>query len=80
MNNVDFLKSADNVYRTKNFIVKQEIDFVCDEFRDNVLLSRDTFYLRTPARDAQYEREFKYKANPDGKRILVSMCSRKYVY
>ena len=53
MNNVDFLENADNVYRTKRYIVKQEIDLEVDSLYDNMMVSHDTYYLRTAARDAK---------------------------
>ena len=80
MNTIDFLENADNVYRTKHYIVKQEIDLAVNDVYDNSLVSRDTFYLRTPTRDMQYEKALKGKDNIDGKRIVAGMCTRKYVY
>ena len=46
-----FVKNASNVYRTKTFIVKQEISLGNDPDGMNVTFSRDTMYLRTPKRD-----------------------------
>ena len=40
----EFMRNANNVYRTKNFIVKQEIAIGCDSVGMSAVLSRDTFY------------------------------------
>ena len=45
----DFIKGATNVYRTKKYIVKQRIDVEVDTEDDNVLISYDTYYVRTQA-------------------------------
>ena len=44
-----FVENASNVYRTKTFIVKQEISLGNDPDGMNVTFSRDTMYLRTPS-------------------------------
>ena len=51
----DFIKGATNVYRTKKYIVKQRIDIEVDMEDDNVLISYDTYYVRTQKRDKEYE-------------------------
>ena len=44
----DFILYADNVYRTKEFIVKQQLSIIRkDGYEVPVLLSTDTFYKRT---------------------------------
>ena len=80
MNNVDFLQDADNVYRTKHFIVKQVIDVEVSDIYDNIILSHDTFYLRTPIRDKQYEKAFAGKSNIEGKRLPSTTTTRRYVF
>lgn len=75
----DFIKGATNVYRTKNYIVKQRIELKADMQDDNILISYDTYYARTPKRDKQYEYGFSDKLNMDGKRMRTSMYSRRYV-
>ena len=49
----EFLKDATNVYRTKNYIVRQVIGLEYDSVEGANLCSYDTFYLRTKARDAE---------------------------
>ena len=51
----DFLYEANNVYRTKNYIVKQIIGVRCSEHENNVIFSFDTYYRRTAERDKIYE-------------------------
>ena len=51
----DFLYEANNVYRTKNYIVKQIIGVRCSEQENNVMFSFDTYYRRTAKRDRIYE-------------------------
>ena len=80
MNNVDFLENADNVYRTKRYIVKQEIDLEVDSLYDNMMVSHDTYYLRTAARDAKYDNVFRGKVNLNGKRVATGMSTRRYVF
>ncbi len=76
----EFMVNADNVYRTKHFIVKQVI--VLDKYVDenNNIMSFDTFYLRTKHRDIQYEKCFANKNHINGKRLPSTMTSRKYIY
>ena len=50
----DFILQADNVYRTRNYIVKQRLEYIENTTEDNVIISYDTFYKRTRLRDEQY--------------------------
>ena len=57
-NDRDFLYDANNVYRTRDYIVKQVIGVrLSDEF-NNVVFSFDTYYRRTKKRDKIYEKAF----------------------
>jgi hypothetical protein len=76
----DFLQDATNVYRTKNFIVKQKIAFKYDEATFDQIVSTDTFYFRTKKRDREYEYLLDFKKNIDGKRMKAAMSSRTYVF
>lgn len=76
---LDFLDGADNVYRTENFIVKQQISFLESDVGTSMVMSDDTYYLRTPQRDAEYEFAFQGKANINGKRLKSASYTRKYV-
>lgn len=75
----EFLKDATNVYRTKNYIVKQLIGLEYDSVEGANLCSYDTFYLRTKARDAEYENFFKARRFVNGKRLTTGLATRKYV-
>lgn len=76
----DFMVACpDNVYRTKDFIVTQELQFKENNVYCNVLLSHDTYYRRTKKRDAEYELAFECKDHIDGKRIPSTSYTRKYI-
>lgn len=69
-----------NIYRTKFFIVKQELCIQTNSIDDNILFSKDTFIKRNKKRDKNYERQFKNKININGKRLRVSASIRTYIY
>lgn len=74
----DFLKHASNVYRTPHFIVRQRIGILFGKEDHNVLFSRDTYYRRTPTRDAEYEAVFFEREEIDGRRLPTSGYVRVY--
>lgn len=74
-----FLIDADNVYRTKYFIVKQKIGIQKDCEQNNVVFSHDTYYRRTLLRDLEYEIAFKHKKHMNGKRLPTTMYARVYI-
>ena len=76
----EFMRNANNVYRTKNFIVKQEVAVVCDSVGTNAILSRDTFYARTTVRDMEYEAYFSRRRYINGKRLPSTIYTRRYIY
>ena len=75
----DFLQGADNVYRTKHFIVKQVIVIQENNEEDNLLISYDTYYRRTLKRDFAYNVVFQDKNNLDGKRLPSTIYTRTYI-
>lgn len=75
----DFIKGATNVYRTREFIVRQVLDIQYDCEQGNVVFSRDTFYRRTPERDKEYEILFCMRVRIDGKRLPSMMYARTYI-
>lgn len=75
----EFMDNAVNVYRTKDFIVKQVIGIQYDIEENNVVFSHDTFYRRTPERDMEYEILFCRRHNLDGKRLPSTMYARTYI-
>lgn len=74
-----FMENADNVYRTKDFIVKQVIGIQYGIEENNVVFSHDTFYRRTSERDNEYEILFCRRRNLDGKRLPSTMYARTYI-
>ena len=77
---VPFMQGADNVYRTKDYIVKQSLNYCQDEFGTALIMSNDTFYRRSLTRDFLYEELFLDKgAAIDGKRIHSATYTRTYV-
>ena len=77
--NIDFIEDATNVYRTKKYIVKQIINIESHTQLDNIIISQDTYYTRTKARDKQFNKLFADKLNKNGKRLHSSSNTRKYV-
>ena len=75
----DYLKGATNVYRTKQYIVKQIMGVQYSQEENNVVFSRDTYYRRTPERDKEYEILFCLRRNIDGKRLPSTMYARIYI-
>ena len=75
----DFMRGARNVYRTKDFIVKQNIMISANDVENFEICSRDTYYLRTTKRDKEYETIFASRRHIDGKRLPSTMYTRKYV-
>ena len=81
LSKIDFLKDADNIYRTKDYIVKQKI---ISSFSEITMITRligeDVYYLRTARRDEEYNIIFAdRKKQINGKRIRTSMFTRKYI-
>lgn len=76
----DFLITiSDNVYRTKHYIVTQNVRVRDDEEENTVIYSHDTYFERTQARDAGYEKMYVNRFNSEGKRVQVGMSIRTYV-
>ena len=75
----EFLIDADNVYRIKSYIVKQVIQIIENDIEDNGIISHDTYYRRTTARDLAYEMAFINKVKLNGKRLPSTQYTRTYV-
>lgn len=77
---IDFVNDADNVYRTQNYIVKQKINIFKNSSKSSKIVSQDTYYLRTPKRDLEYERIFRCRGEQiNGIRLVTSMYFRRYI-
>lgn len=75
----EFIKNANNVYRTRCFIIKQVIGIQYDGEQNNVVYSHDSYYRRTPERDKEYEIIFCRRNEPDGRRLPSTMYARRYI-
>lgn len=75
----NFMMNANNVYRTKNYIVKQDISLERDCSGNSILFSTDTYYLRTKKIDKEFENLFKNRDFIDGKRVHSTSYLRKYI-
>ncbi len=75
----EFLIGATNVYRTSEYIVKQEITTFSDSDKNTYMISKDTYYLRNEDLDDCYECFFAKRKELDGKRFPVTMYVRAYV-
>lgn len=76
----EFILRANNVYRTRDFIVKQRLEYIENTVENNLVVSYDTFYKRTPYRDLQYEIMYGERHNLEGKRMPSTNYTRTYVY
>ena len=72
-------EGATNIYRTRDFIVKQVIEVLVNRQESNAVVSHDTFIYRTKIRDRFYEILFCARKNIDGKRLPSTMYDRKYI-
>ena len=75
----DFLIDADNVYRTNSYIVKQVIQIIENDIEENGIISHDTYYRRTSARDLAYNMAFMDKVKINGKRLPSTQYTRRYI-
>ena len=75
----EFARGATNVYRTKEYIVKQCVELLFGYPEPTEVMSRDTYYRRTKRRDAEYEMLFCSRKRLDGKRVPATMYTRIYI-
>ena len=71
-------KLTHNFYRTKSYIVKQEVYLKVSQADGNYIFSHDIYYIRNSFRDKVFEDAFKNRENVNGKRIHTSMHTRIY--
>ena len=76
---IDFLDNATNVYRTKNYIIKQKIYIKTDIFCNILLFSDDFYYLRTRQRDFAFDIVFRNRQVKDGYRLHSNSYSKRYI-
>lgn len=75
----EYLTKADNVYRTRDYIVIQRISIVREGLEDPESISRDVYIRRTRQRDAEYEAIGRKRRNIDGKRLPTTLQTRRYI-
>lgn len=77
--NADFIDEAHNIYRTKSYIVRQMLSTDVTENGNIIMISEDTYYVRTRKRDAEFDAIFGCREKVDGKRIRATMFTRTYI-
>lgn len=77
-NFVTMLKDANNAYRTKEYIITQQIKYVNDPFLGSYIESHDVYFKRTKDRDAIYEQVFALRFMIDGARIHSKVNTHRY--
>lgn len=76
----ELLRNSTNIYRTEQYIVKQQISVSNVIDGNTVMISDDIFYIRTPIRDRMFEKLFEStRINLNGKRIKTALQTRQYV-
>lgn len=79
MDKVQNEKLFENMYRTRDYIVKQELYLIVNAEQNNAVLSVDTYYRRTLLRDSKYQLLYKDRKHIDGKRLPSNTCIRTYI-
>ena len=74
----EFLENATNVYRTKKYIVKQDVYLEYDKCGNSRVFSKDTYYPRNKHLDKEYEFIFKDREHINGKRVHTTIYTRRY--
>ena len=78
MKSFDFLENATNVYRTKKYIVKQDVFLEYDKCGNSRIYSKDTYYLCNKQLDKEFEYIFKDRDCVNGKRVHSTLYTRRY--
>ena len=74
------ITKATNVYRTKDYIVAQELEVQIDNVERNCIISHDVYFKRNKLRDKQFDYLFRFRKNINGRRLVSSMYNRRYVF
>lgn len=72
-------KLFENVYLTRDYIVKQELYLIANAEQNNAVLIVDTYYRRTLLRDSKYQLLYKDRKHIDGKRLPSNTYIRTYI-
>lgn len=78
MKNIDFMKNADNVYTTMNYIVVQKFAKIVSPAGNELLLGVDSYYKRTLERDKQFAKLYCKNKKVRGARIYCNVYKRIY--
>lgn len=78
-NNLEFLNNAENVYRTKFYIIKQELSYLYDSDGNTTIHSDDTYYLRSKKLDDQFNKTFANRKKLNGQRIHSQTHTKSYI-
>lgn len=79
MSKTEHERLYENVYRTRDYIVKQELYLIVDAEQNNAVLSVDTYYRRTLVRDSKYQLLYKDRKHINGKRLPSNTYIRMYI-
>ena len=73
----EFLENATNVYRTKKYIVKQDVYSEYDKRGNNRVFSKDIYYRWSKQLDKEIEYIFKDRDCVNGKRVYSTLYTRR---
>lgn len=76
---IDFMKSADNVYSTAKYIVAQRFKVLEDFIGNESIVVYDYFYKRNEERDKNYSKLFLKDSKVTGGRISYPTSKRHYI-
>lgn len=74
-----YVQRLKNVYRTKFYIIKQELSYMVDEDGNSVLHSDDVYYLRNKKADKIFEQTYANRSRINGRRIETNSHTKRYV-
>ena len=72
-------KLFENVYRTRDYIVKQALYLIVNAEQNNAVLSVENNYRRTLLHDSKYQLLYKDRKHIDGKRLPSNTYIRTYI-
>lgn len=75
----DVLVDANNVYRTRYYIIKQNISVSTDSDGNTNIHSDDVYYLRNKKLDKQFDECFADRILLNGKRLHTTTHTKRYV-
>lgn len=75
----DFLVNANNVYRTRHYIIKQTISVSTDNYGNTNIYSDDVYYLRNKNLDKRFNECFADRILLNGKRLHTTTHTKRYV-